>query len=82
MACYLYLQSKKLAAAQECLNYDKYLGMLSVQSKLKDLISRESSCGAWNRLLLLLSCNLGQFSFILSATSETLPTAETLAHSV
>jgi len=31
------------------------------------------SCGSWNRLLL--GCNPGQFSFILRAASDTLPTA-------
>ena len=48
---------------------------LSVQCKLKLL---ESSCQTWNRLLL--GCNQGQFSFILHAASDTLPTAVNLQH--
>ena len=36
----------------------------------------ESGCGTWNRLLL--GCNPGQFSFILRAASDTLPTAVNL----
>ena len=39
-------------------------------------MSLESSCGSWNRLLL--GCNPGQFSFILRAASDTLPTAVNL----
>ena len=50
--------------------------MLSVQCKLKDSISLESSCGTGNRLLL--GCNTGQFSFILHAVSDTLPAAVNL----
>ena len=49
--CGLDLQSK-LAVAHEHLNYDEHLGTLSVQSKLKDSITHESSCRTWNRLLL------------------------------
>jgi len=72
-ARHLYLKSKKLARVQESINYDKYLDTLSVQCKLKDSISLESSCETWNKLLL--GCNPGQFSFILRAASDTLPTA-------
>ena len=41
MARRLYLESKKLAAADdgECLHYDKHLDTLSVQCKLNDSIS-------------------------------------------
>jgi len=72
MARHLYLQWKKLAVAHERLNYDEHLDTLSVQSKLKDSITLQSSCSTWNRLLL--GCNPGQFSFILCAASDTLPT--------
>ena len=73
----------KLAAAHECSNYDKHLGIitLSVQSKLKESISLESSCGTWNRLLLCL--NATQFPFILHVFSATLPTVvNSVPHSV
>ena len=72
MAHRLYLESKNLAAADERSCYDGHLSTLSVQCKLKDLVSLESCCGTWNRLLV--GCNPGQFSFILRATSDTLPT--------
>jgi len=76
MARRLYLESKKLAAADERSRYDKHLSTLSVQCKLKDSVSLESHCGTWNRLML--GCNPGQFSFILRAASDTLPTAVNL----
>ena len=44
---------------------------LSVQSKLKDSITLESSCRTWNRLLL--GSNPAQLSFF-HAASDTLPT--------
>ena len=72
MARHLYLQSKKLAAADERSRYDKHLDTLSVHCKLKDSVSLESCCGTWNRLLL--GCNPGQLFFILRAASDTLPT--------
>jgi len=62
--------------AHERLNYDEHLDTLSVQSKLKDSITLESGCRTWNRLLL--GCNPGQFSFILRAASDTLPTSVNL----
>jgi len=77
MARHLYLRSKKLAViAHECFNYDEHLSTLSVQSKFKDSITLESSCRTWNRLLL--GCNPGQFSFILCAAFDTLPTSVNL----
>ena len=54
------------------------LKILPILYKLKDSVSLESGCGTWNRLLL--GCNPGQFSFILRAASDTLPTAMNLPH--
>ena len=65
MARRLYLDSKKLAAADEHLCYDTHLSTLSVLCKIKDLVSLESCCGTWNRLLQ--GGNPGQFSFTLRA---------------
>ena len=62
MACHLYLQSRKLAAADERSRYDKHLDTLSVQCKLKDSVSLESCCGTWSRLLL--GCNPDQLSLV------------------
>ena len=48
------------------------LDSLSVQCKFKDATSLETSMHLWNRLLFGL--HPGQFSFILRASSDTLPT--------
>ena len=72
----LYLLSKKLLSATECSRYDDHLDSLTVQCKLRDSVHLETCCGSWNRLLL--GCHPGQFSFILHATSDTLPTAVNL----
>ena len=46
--------------------------------RLSDSVRLETCCGSWNRLLL--GCHPGQFSFILRAASDTLPTAVNLQH--
>ena len=72
----LYVLSKKILMADERTRYQDHLDTLSVQSKVKDSLSLETSCGTWNRLML--GCHPGQFSFILRAASDTLPTAVNL----
>ena len=72
----LYLQAKKLVAAEEHSYYDNHLDTLSVRSKLKESVTLESGCRTWNRSLL--GCNPGQLSFILCAASDTLPTSVNL----
>jgi len=79
MARPLYLLSKKMLSANEHSQYDKHLDTLSVQCKLRNSVQLETCCGSWNRLLL--GCHPGQFSFILRAASDTLPTAVNLQHS-
>jgi len=76
MARPLYLLSKKMLSVNERSRYDNHLDTLSVQCKLKDSVCLEACCGSWNRLLL--GCHPGQFSFILRAASDTLPTAVNL----
>ena len=72
IALSLYLQAKKIIAAEERSYYDNHLDTLTVQGKLKDSVTLESGCRTWNRLLLL-GCNPGQLSFVLCAASDTLP---------
>ena len=72
----LYKLSRKLLIADERSHYENHLDTLSVQSKLQDSACLEACCGTWNRLLL--GCHPGQFSFILLAASDTLPTAVNL----
>ena len=68
----LYHKCKKVANAEEGVTCTQKLDSLSVQCKFKDAAFLEMSTCLWNRLLLRL--HLGQFSFILRASSDTLPT--------
>jgi len=63
-----------MLSANERSQYDEHLDTLSVQCKLRDSVQLETCCGSWNRLLL--GCHPGQFSFILHAASDTLPTLQ------
>jgi len=76
MARPLYVLSKKILTSNERSRYEDHLDTLSVQYKFKDSACLETHCGTWNRLLL--GCPPGQFSFILRAASDTLPTAVNL----
>ena len=77
MARPLDLLSKKILSANECSWYDGHLDSLTVHCKLReDSVRLETCCGSWNRLLL--GYYPGKISFILCATSDTLPTAVNL----
>ena len=71
----LYLASKKIVIDKET---TQCTHKLSVQCKFKDAVSLESSSHLWNRLLL--GFHPGQLSFILRASSDTLPTPMNLHH--
>ena len=67
----MYLASKKVAIDKETAQCTHKLEFLSVQCKLKDAASLETSSHLWNRPLL--GFHPGQLS-ILHASSDTLPT--------
>ena len=65
-------QAKKCISVLHASRWNNQLERLEVQSKFKDIISLESDCPIWNRIVLGLPS--GQLSFILRAGSDTLPT--------
>ena len=68
----LYHACKTIAAAEEKAQCVQKLNSLSVQCKFSDAAFLETSNQLWNRLLL--GFHPGQLSFILRASSDTLPT--------
>jgi len=63
---------KKVATAEEKALCMQKLNFLSVQCKFKDAAVLELSTRLWNRLLF--GFHPGQLSFVLRASSDTLPT--------
>lgn len=68
----LYLKAKSRLLNDTKSTCQSHLQTLSVQSKFEDSAKLETTCRTWNRLLSGL--HPGQLSFILRASSDTLPT--------
>ena len=68
----LYHTCKKVATTEEKVLCTDKLDSLNVQCKFKDAASLKMSTRLWNRLLL--GFHPGQLSFVLRASSDTLPT--------
>ena len=68
----LYLRAKHLLSNDTKSACVDHLHTLTVQSKFEDSAKLETACGTWNRLLSGL--HPGQLSFVLRASSDTLPT--------
>ena len=69
----LYVRAKNQLLSEVKSTCEDHLQTLSVQSRMADSAKLEASCRTWNRLLS--SLHPGQFSFLLWAASNTLPTA-------
>ena len=72
----LYVKAKHLLSTNIKSQCDTHLQTLSVQCKFGDSAKLEESCKTWNRLMS--GFHPGQLSFLLWATSDTLPTAVNL----
>jgi len=73
----LYLKAKHQLSDETKSRYENHLQTLSVQGKFNDSAKLEATCGSWNRLLS--GFHPGQLSFLLRASSDTLPTEVNLS---
>ena len=72
----LYLEAKHHLVKETRSQCENHLQTLTVQSKFGDSAKLEATCGSWNRLMS--GFHPGQLSFLLRASSDTLPTAVNL----